>query len=295
MVFIQSKPFETVFQTCQGSQIGTEQGDSSHAGGLLFMRLKGNPAIRSSGFIKKQGISFQEAPLVRGALKLKYVVIVDSCAYCLARAFHTFRPAPTRHHKTPQDTTRHETDDGEHMTELPSLDKLDASCHALWRSGAVGDCRQQALHLIERAVADDDVLAQACGWLHRARCDQFQSIHLDMLESARRAMALLHAGESDHHLVQARVLACAAATALNRHDEAIEAGLLARHLAEASGHAEDRLLAAETLAMAFGWADQVEAALDCFDHALAEVQAISAPGGGRGRGGGAPRPPPRSC
>jgi diguanylate cyclase (GGDEF)-like protein len=166
-------------------------------------------------------------------------------------------------------------DAGEHMTDLPSLDELDTICRALWRSGAVGDCRRQALHLIERACACDDVRAQARGWLHRARCDQFQSAFLDMFEAARRAMALLHAGESDRDLVQARVLACVAATALNRPNEAIEAGLLARHLADDAQDADDRILAAEALALAFGWAGQTGLALDCFDSALAQAQALS--------------------
>jgi diguanylate cyclase (GGDEF)-like protein len=92
-----------------------------------------------------------------------------------------------------------------------------------------------------------------------------------MLEAARRAMALLQAGDADRDLVQARVLACAAATALNRPDEAIEIGLLARHLADDALPVEDRALAAETLAQAFGWAGQHEAALDCYDSALARV------------------------
>ena len=161
------------------------------------------------------------------------------------------------------------------MTDLLRLDELDAICRALWRSGAVGDCRLQALQLIERAGACDDVRAQARGWLHRARCDQFQSAFLDMLEAARRAMALLHAGDSDRDLVQARVLACAAATALNRPNEAIEAGLLARHLADDAENADDRILAAEALALAFGWAGQIGSALDCFDRALAQAHALS--------------------
>ena len=154
------------------------------------------------------------------------------------------------------------------MTDLLRLNDLDSTCCALWRSGAVGDCRQQALHLIEQATAADDVRAQARGWLHRARCDQFQSAFLDTLEAARRAAALLHAGESDRDLVQAHVLGCMAATALNRPDEAIEAGLLARHLADDGEDASDRLLAAEALAQAFSWAGQIDPALDCFDSAL---------------------------
>lgn len=158
------------------------------------------------------------------------------------------------------------------MTDQPSLDQLDSTCRALWQSGAVGDCRVQALNLIERAAGVDDVRSQARGWLHRARCDQSQSLYLDMLEAARRAMALLHAGEADRELVQAQVLACAAATALNRVDEALEVGLLARHLAEAGSQVEDRVLATETLALAFGWAGQTEAALTCFDSALSEAR-----------------------
>jgi diguanylate cyclase (GGDEF)-like protein len=165
-------------------------------------------------------------------------------------------------------------DDGEHMTDLPSLDELDATCSVLWRTGAVSDCRLQALQMIARASACDDVRAQARGWLHRARCEQFQSTYLDMLESARRAMALLDAGDSDRDLVRARVLACAAATALNRHDEAIEAGLLARHLADDAMHADDRALAAEVLAQAFWWSGQNEAALDSFDTALAQARLL---------------------
>ncbi|MBP8270429.1 MAG: GGDEF domain-containing protein, partial [Sphaerotilus sp.] len=172
----------------------------------------------------------------------------------------------------------HKMDDGELMTDLLRLDDIDTTCCALWRSGAVDDCRRQSLLLIEQASAADDVRLQARGWLHKARCDQFQAAFLDMLESARRAMALLHAGESDRDLVQARVLACAAATALNRTDEAIEAGLLARHLADDAQDASDRLLAAETLAQAFGWAGQIGPALDCFDSALA--QASDLPGRG---------------
>jgi diguanylate cyclase (GGDEF)-like protein len=162
------------------------------------------------------------------------------------------------------------------MTELPSLDELDATCGALWRTGAVGDCRLQALQLIAQASACDDVPAQARGWLHRSRCEQFQSTYLDMLESARRAMALLEAGDSDRDLVQARVLACAAATALNRHNEAIEAGLLACHLADDGAHADDCVLAAEALAQAFCWSGQNAAALDSFDAAL--VHARQMPG-----------------
>lgn len=169
-------------------------------------------------------------------------------------------------------------DDGEHMTDLLRLNDLDSTCCALWRSGAVGDCRRQALHLIEQATAADDVRAQARGWLHRARCDQFQSAFLDMLEAARRAAALLHAGESDRDLVQARVLTCVAATALNRPDEAIEAGLLAQHLAEDGEDAGDRLLAAEALAQAFSWAGQTEPALGCLDSA--RIQAREMPGSG---------------
>jgi diguanylate cyclase (GGDEF)-like protein len=164
------------------------------------------------------------------------------------------------------------TNDEEHMTDLLSLDELDATCGALWRSGAVGDCRLQALRLIELAGAGDDARAQARGWLHRARCDQFQSAYLDMLEAARRAMALLHAGDSDRDLVQARLLACVAATALNRPNESIEAGLLARHLAEDAQNADDRILATEALALAFGWAGQNEAALDCFDSAQEQAR-----------------------
>lgn len=161
------------------------------------------------------------------------------------------------------------------MNDQPSLDELDSTCRALWQAGAVGDCRVQALQLIARAAIVDDIRAQARGWLHRARCDQAQSAYLDMLESARRAMALLHAGDADRDLVQAQVLACAAATALNRPDEAIEAGLLARHLADAGSSVEDRVLAAETLALAFGWAGQNEEALACFDGALSEARALT--------------------
>lgn len=164
------------------------------------------------------------------------------------------------------------------MTDLIRLNDLDSTCCTLWRAGAVGDCRQLALHLIEQATSLDNVRAQALGWLHRARCDLFQSAFLDMLEAARRAAALLHAGESDRDLVQARVLTCMAATALNRPDEAIEAGLLARHLADDGEDASDRLLAAEALAQAFSWAGQIDPALDCFDSAL--VQAREMPGSG---------------
>jgi len=177
----------------------------------------------------------------------------------------------------PRQSNLHSTnkmDDGEYMTDLPSLDELDATCHALWSAGAVRDCHLQALQMIARASACDDVRAQARGWLHRARCEQFQSGYLDMLESARRAMALLEAGESDRDLVQARVLACAAATALNRHDEAIEAGLLACHLANDAMHADDRALAAEALAQAFWWSGQNGAALDSFDTALAQARLL---------------------
>lgn len=154
------------------------------------------------------------------------------------------------------------------MTDLPSLDELDANCHALWRSGAVGDCRRLAVQLVTRAEACDDLPAQARGWLHRARCDQFQSAYLDMLEAARRAVALLQTGEADRDLVQARVLACAAATALNRPDEAIESGLLARHLADDALPVDDRIAAATALALALGWAGQHEEALVSHDHAL---------------------------
>jgi hypothetical protein len=140
-----------------------------------------------------------------------------SFSACRSGDFH----GTTSHGTTSHGTTK--TDDGEHMTDLLRLDEIDTNCRAHWRSGAVADCRQQAQQLIEQASAADDVVAQARGWLHRARCDQFQSAYLDMLEAARRAMALLHAGESDHDLVQARVLACVAATALNRPNEAVEA------------------------------------------------------------------------
>ena len=99
-----------------------------------------------------------------------------------------------------------------------------------------------------------------------------------MLEAARRATALLQAGESDRDLVQAHALACMAATALNRPDEAIEAGLLARHLAEDGVAAGDRLLAAEALAQAFSWAGQIGPALDSFDRALAHAREVE--GGG---------------
>lgn len=167
------------------------------------------------------------------------------------------------------------TADGEHMIDQPSLDELDATCRLRWQAGAVGECRVQAMHLTERAALVDDSRAQARGWLHRARCDQAQSAYLDMLEAARRAMALLHAGDADRDLVQAQVLACVAATALNRPDEALEAGLLARHLSDAGSSVEDRMLAAETLAMAFGWAGQNEEALACFDSALSEARALS--------------------
>ena len=165
------------------------------------------------------------------------------------------------------------------MTDLLRLNDLDSICSALWRSGAVGDCRRQALQLIEQAGAADDVRAQARGWLHRARCDLSQSAFLDMLEAARRAEALLQAGESDRDLVQAHAMVCISATALNRPDEAIEAGLLARHLAEDGESASDRYLAAEALAQAFSWAGQLDPALDSFDRALGHAR--SAAGGGQ--------------
>ncbi|WP_293996096.1 GGDEF domain-containing protein [Sphaerotilus sp.] len=158
------------------------------------------------------------------------------------------------------------------MTNLLRLDELDSTCRVLWRSGAVGDCRLRAAQLIERAVACDDVLAQARGWLHRAQCDQHQSAYLDMLEAARRAMALLRVGDADRDLVQAQALACTAAAVLNRTDEAIEAGLLAQHLADDMQDTDDRLLAAEALALAFVWAGQNAAAQDCFDRALESVR-----------------------
>ena len=161
------------------------------------------------------------------------------------------------------------------MNDQPRLDELDSTCRALWQAGAIGECRAKATHLTDLAAGIDDVRAQARGWLHRARCDQAQSAYPDMLEAARRAMALLHAGDADRDLVQAQVLACAAATALNRPDEAIEAGLLARHLADTGSSVEDRVLAAETLALAFGWAGQNEEALACFDSALTELGRVS--------------------
>lgn len=199
---------------------------------------------------------------------------VNSCAGRSDWAFHTFCPLRVAGRCNFHCTNK--TDDGEYMTDLLRLDDIDTTCRALWRSGAVADCRRQAQQLIEQASAADDVRAQARGWLHTARCDQFQSAFLDMLEAARRAMALLHAGDSDRDLVQARVLACMAATVLNRPNEAIEAGLLARHLAEDAEDASDRILAAEALALAFGWAGQIGSALDCFDSALAQARALPA-------------------
>lgn len=167
------------------------------------------------------------------------------------------------------------------MLEPTSLQALDDACLDAWRLGAIDTCRSAATALIEQAGDTGDPRLQARGWLHRARCDRLRADHPAALDAARRAAVLLE-GVPGHGAagkrIRAQAIACAAAAALGRHDEAIEAGLQACHLAGEAGDApQDARQAADALAQALGWSGQFDEALRAADRALDHARASGQP------------------
>lgn len=157
---------------------------------------------------------------------------------------------------------------------LLSLDELETTCQARWRSGALAACREAAQLLLERAEHADDALMQLRAQIHLSRSALQLSQPTQAWLAARCGVVLCRIEGCLEEEVEALSLACSALTHLHRCDEALTDGAMALALAEQSCMPLAPIQAADVLGLAQAWSGQLDEALTTFAMGAARAHSI---------------------